>query len=151
MARAFAALLLLFVLAHAGCTDGNAPPQLVSDAGSDVGVPLDLSGACTTTCDCPAGEACRMGKCEALMAPVFCCMSSTCTGSAICEFSNGTVSQCDHRDAGSITPVIDGGTPPSQCEMQSCTKGTGGDLFCRLACGGSATCVATGGKQHCMP
>jgi hypothetical protein len=149
MARAFVALFL--ILAPVGCTDGNAPPQLTSDFGSDQGVPIDLAGTCATTCDCPAGEACRMGKCQTLAAPVFCCASAMCTGSAVCEFSNGTVSQCDHRDGGAITPVVDGGVSANQCEMQSCTKGIGGDLLCRLACGGSATCVGSGAKQHCMP
>jgi hypothetical protein len=92
-----------------------------------------------------------MGKCATLAAPVFCCSSMMCTGSAICEFANGTVSQCDQLDAGPITPVIDGGISAGQCEMVSCTKGAGGDELCHLACGGSATCVDTGGKQHCMP
>jgi hypothetical protein len=150
MARAFAALLL--ILAPAGCTDGNAPPQLISgDGGSDQAVTLDLAGTCTTTCDCPAGEACRMGRCQTLATPVYCCMSATCTGSAVCEFPNGTVSQCDHRDGGAVVPVIDGGVAPTTCEMNSCTRGASGDQFCRLACGGTATCVGTGGKPHCMP
>jgi hypothetical protein len=109
MARAFIALFL--ILAPAGCTDGNAPPQLISgDFGIDQSVGIDLAGSCATACDCPAGEACRMGKCET-GAAVYCCSSATCTGSALCEFPTGTVSQCDRRDGGAVTPVVDGGVP----------------------------------------
>jgi hypothetical protein len=151
MARA--CVVLLLTLALAGCTDGNAPPQLVFDLGADLAVQLDLPpGSCATACDCPAGQACQMGTCTTLAAPVFCCTSSSCSGTSICEFTNGMVSQCDRLDGGtSVTPVVDGSAPATQCEMTRCSRGLGGDIFCRLACGLAATCVNTGGIDHCMP
>ena len=162
MARAVVALVL--TLALAGCTDGNAPPQLTSgDAGLDQGIPGDLAGTldlagtgdlagtCKSACDCPAGQACRARKCEIVAAPVYCCTAGMCTGPSVCEYPNGTFSQCDRRDAGAITPVVDGGIATTMCEMTGCSKGAGSDAFCRLACGGPATCVGTGGNQHCMP
>jgi hypothetical protein len=156
MPRAFVALFL--TVAAASCTDGNAPPQLVAgDFGLDQGIP-DLGpsdmlpgGSCTTACDCPAGQACRMGSCQTLAIQVFCCTAMTCSGSSICEFPNGTVNQCDHRDGGAITPIGDGGSSTIQCEMNSCTIGSDGNQLCRLACGGTATCVAGGGNPHCTP
>jgi hypothetical protein len=142
---------LFLALLTIGCTDGSAPPILTNgDGGLDQGVTLDLAGTCMTACDCPAGQACNMGKCETFTVPVFCCSSSSCMGAAVCEFPNGMVSQCDRVDGG-ITPVIDGGVSTNMCEMTRCTKGAGGDVFCRLACGGTATCVGSGGNPHCMP
>lgn len=152
MPRALIALLLL--LAPAGCTDGNAPPALITDGGPDQSASIapDLGGTCTTACDCPDGQVCRMGKCEMpTTAPVICCASASCTGTAVCELPNGNVSQCDHADGGGVTPIVDGGVVTNKCEMTRCVKGPGSDLFCRLACGGTATCVGTGGNEHCMP
>jgi hypothetical protein len=155
MARAFVALVLTLAV---GCTDGDAPPQLTSgDAGIDQGMgdlagTIDLAAKCTTACDCPAGEACRMGQCQTIATvPVFCCSSATCMSSDICEFPDGKISQCDRRDAGPVTPVVDGGVTASKCEMTGCSKGSGGDEFCKLACGGTATCVTSGSNEHCMP
>ncbi len=150
MPRAFVALLLL--MAPAGCTDGNAPPALITDGGPDQSIPGDLGGTCTTACDCPAGQVCTSGMCATpTTAPIFCCTSPSCTGTATCEFPNGTVSQCDRADGGGVTPIVDGGVATNKCEMTKCLQGPGADLFCRLACGGPATCVGTGGNEHCMP
>jgi hypothetical protein len=148
-----ASVALLFILVAVACTDGNAPPQLIAgDFGVDEGVSADLSGTCSTACDCMPGESCLSGKCEVVTTtPILCCSSSMCSGDDVCQFSDGTISQCDHRDASPVTPIIDGGIATSQCEATSCTKGTGADQFCQLACGGAATCVGSGGNQHCMP
>jgi hypothetical protein len=144
---------LLFLMATAGCTDGDAPPILVQDLGA--GVVSDFAGGggpCSTACDCPAGQACRMGVCDPAMPMVFCCGAMSCTGTALCEFPDGTFSQCDRTDGGGVTPVVDGGTTSAACEMTSCTRGTGGNAFCKLACGSfSAMCVRTGGIDHCTP
>ena len=145
MARA---LVLLLALGAVGCTDGDTPPLLVTD----FGVSLDGGGTCSTACDCPAGQACRMGMCQAGAAMVFCCTAMSCMGSAACQFPDGKVGQCDRADGGGIPPVVDMGAPVAQCEMTSCTPGIGGNVFCKLACGGSsATCVKTGGIEHCTP
>lgn len=148
MARAIG---LMLVLAATACTDGDAPPQLVG-ADFSAAVPGDGgSNACMTACDCPAGEACQMGSCKLLQTKIYCCGTAACTGSAVCESPDGTVSQCDRPDGG-VTPVVDGGVPTAACEMTSCTRGGGGDLFCVLACGSkTATCVRTGGIDHCTP
>jgi hypothetical protein len=144
---------LLLLMGTAACTDGNAPPLLVQDLGA--GVASDFSGgggACTSACDCPAGQACRMGVCEASMPMVFCCGTASCTGTALCEFSDGTFSQCDRADGGGVPPTVDGGTTPALCTMTACTRGVGGNAFCKLACGSlTATCVGTGGSDHCTP
>jgi hypothetical protein len=147
MARALGFLLVLMA---AGCTDGDAPPILVSDAGADLSA--TTGSACTTACDCPAGEACQQGTCQQLQQMVFCCGTAACTGAAVCQFPDGTVSQCDRPDGG-VAPVIDGGTTPAMCAMTSCTMGLGGDTFCKLACGSlGATCVkGAGGNDHCSP
>jgi hypothetical protein len=148
MVRALAALL---AVASIGCTDGDAPPLLSTDAG----VAVDMGGegaACTTACDCVPGLACRKQVCHAAAVMVFCCGTATCANSAVCEFPNGNVGQCDRVDGGGVPPVVDGGAPPAMCMMTSCTTGPGGDVFCRLACGGdNARCVQTGGNEHCVP
>lgn len=150
--RVAAALLLLMV----GCTDGDAPPVLVQD----IGVPLDggagdmtgVGAACVTACDCTPGLACRKMQCEAASVPVFCCGTATCSDGNLCEFPNGTVSQCDRADGGGTPVDVDAGATPSACVMNLCTVGPGGNAFCKLACGAlSATCVSTGGIEHCMP
>jgi len=83
---------------------------------------------------------------------VYCCGTPSCNGSALCEFPNGGIGQCDRADAGGIPPVIDGGAPAAACDVTSCTVGLGGNAFCKLACGSlGATCVDAGGNQHCMP
>jgi hypothetical protein len=143
---------LLLVWAAVGCTDGDAPPLLNADLGADLSVSVEDGGACMTACDCRPGLACVSGRCEAASVMVFCCSSASCSGSSVCQFPNGNVGQCDRADAGGVPPVVDGGAPPSACQMRSCTRGVGGDLFCKLACGGvNATCVRTGGIEHCMP
>jgi hypothetical protein len=152
MMRAAAALLLLMV----GCTDGDAPPILVQDIGMALdGGSGDMTGvgaACTSACDCMPGLACRMQKCAAAAAPVFCCGTASCTDGNLCEFPNGTVSQCDRSDGGGTPVDVDAGATPSACVMNLCTVGLGGNAFCKLACGAlSATCVKTGGIEHCMP
>ncbi|MDB4965962.1 MAG: hypothetical protein JWN44_1651 [Myxococcales bacterium] len=145
------AVVLLLAVAAVGCTDGEVPPILTSDFGTDAGVSLD-GGGCATACDCPAGHACLMGQCSAAAPMLFCCTATTCSGTQTCEFPDGTVGQCDRVDAGGVTPVVDGGVPPTQCEMTACSRGMGGNLFCKLACGGlTATCVGSGGIDHCMP
>jgi hypothetical protein len=152
MMRFAAALLLLMV----GCTDGDAPPVLVQD----LGVPLDgatgdmtgVGAACTTACDCVPGLACRKMKCEAAAAPVFCCGTASCSDGNVCEFPNGTVSQCNRADGGGTPVDVDAGATPTACAMNLCTVGVGGNAFCKLACGAlSATCVKSGGIEHCMP
>lgn len=148
MGRAIALLLVSSVI---GCTDGDVPPLLPLDAG----VELDFSGGggpCATACDCPTGLACRNQVCEQAGAPVFCCdNAATCSGSSVCQFHDGTVSQCDRADGGGVPPVVDGGTAAA-CLTTSCTRGVGGNAFCKLACGNlTATCVKTGGIEHCMP
>lgn len=143
-------IALLLFMGTASCTDGDAPPAFVQDLGvntlSDGG-----SGSCTTACDCPAGQACRMGACTASMPMVYCCGAASCMSTSLCEFPNGTISQCDRLDGG-VAPVVDGGTTPSACNMTQCSRGTGGNAFCKLACGSlAATCVSAGGFDHCMP
>ena len=156
MMRVVAALVLLMV----GCTDGVAPPILVQDLGAqvegDLGGAGDLGGigaACATACDCMPGLACRMAKCAAAQVAVFCCGTPACTNANVCQFPDGTVSQCDRVDGGGTPVDVDAGATPSACRMQACTLGVGGDAFCKLTCGSlTATCVqATGGIEHCMP
>ena len=143
-----AAGLLLILLAGAGCTDGNAPPLL---SAADLGADLAASAGCSTACDCPAGEACRMGSCEVAQQMVFCCGTAACTGAALCQSPDGTISQCDRPDGG-VAPSTDGGVSQSTCEMTGCTQGAAGDVFCKLACGSTAAmCIKTGGIEHCMP
>jgi hypothetical protein len=68
------------------------------------------------------------------------------------EFPDGTISQCDRVDGGGTPPDVDAGATPSACAMNACTRGVGGNAFCKLACGDSAaTCVMNGGIEHCMP
>ncbi len=146
------ALVVLLAVSAVGCTDGDAPPLLTNDQGVSVGDLGGVGAPCMTACDCTPGLACRMGKCEATAVMVFCCGTAACAGSSLCEFPDGTIAQCDRVDGGGVPPVVDGGAPPAMCEMTSCTRGPGGDLFCRLACGTmGATCVASGGNDHCMP
>ena len=146
MMRASAALLLLMV----GCTDGDAPPQLVQDLGALVAV--DLGGSCTTACDCPAGLECKQNRCATAAVQVFCCGTPACTSANLCEFPDGTISQCDRTDGGGTPPDVDAGATPQACTMTLCTRGVGGNAFCKLACGDlSATCVKSGGIDHCMP
>ena len=153
MGRA-AALLILVI---AGCTDGNAPPQLVQDLGVEAldGGPADLRGVgalCSTACDCTPGLACEKMACAAASVPVFCCGAASCTGTSVCEFPDGKVSQCDRPDAGGTPVDVDAGATPTACTNTACTVGVGGNAFCKLACGAlSATCVKTGGIEHCMP
>jgi hypothetical protein len=154
MMRLAAALVLLMV----GCTDGDAPPELVSDFGvsMDSGSPADLIGVgepCSSACDCSPGLACRMKMCAAERVPVFCCGAATCTDGNVCEFPNGNVSQCDRSDGGGTPVDVDAGATPMACRMEKCTLGVGGDTFCKLTCGAlSATCVqGAGGIAHCMP
>jgi hypothetical protein len=137
------ALALLLV----GCTDGDAPPVLST---TDMGVG---GGPCSSLCDCPAGDVCNGRQvCEPSSEMIFCCGTTSCSGTSACQFPNGTVSQCDRADGGGIPPVVDGGLPPGQCSPIECTRGSGGDLFCQLACGDvHATCVKSGGIEHCMP
>ncbi|HWE31068.1 MAG TPA: hypothetical protein VHB97_23835 [Polyangia bacterium] len=154
MARAIA--LSLVMMATLGCTDGDAPPVLVQDLGVALdGAAADMTGvgaACITACECTPGLACRMMKCEAASVPVFCCGTASCTDGNLCEFPNGTVSQCDRSDGGGTPVDVDAGATPSACEMTLCTAGAGGNAFCKLACGAlSATCVKSGGIDHCMP
>ena len=145
------ALAFLLVMGAVGCTDGAAPPVLVQD----LGAPADFAGdggACKTACDCPAGEACKQGTCLAGAVQVFCCGTPSCTSANVCEFPDGTVSQCDRTDGGGIRPAVDMGATPTACTMTACSLGVGGNAFCKLACGGlTATCVATGGIDHCKP
>jgi hypothetical protein len=145
------ALLLLMV--SAGCTDGDAPPVLVQDLGASVATDMPGGGVgsrCSTACDCTAGLACQMGACTAASVMVFCCGTASCTGTSLCEFSDGTFSQCDRADGG-VRPPGDAGTATA-CQMTSCTKGPGGNAFCKVACGiSTATCVEAGGMDHCMP
>ncbi len=151
MGRAIALLLLVTAV---GCTDGDAPPILVTDFGvPDAAVDLAGGGGpCTTACDCPAGLACRMMVCEAAATPVFCCGAASCTDSNLCQFSDGNVGQCDRADGGGTPVDVDAGATPTACAMTSCTRGVGGNAFCKLACGAlTATCVKTGGIEHCMP
>jgi hypothetical protein len=146
MMRAAAALLLLM----AGCTDGDAPPQLVQDLGAVV--VADLAGSCTTACDCPAGLACKQGKCATAATQIFCCGTAACTSANLCEFPDGTISQCDRVDGGGTPPDVDAGATPTACAMNGCSRGVGGNAFCKLACGDpAATCVNAGGIEHCMP
>ena len=147
MMRASAALLLLMV----GCTDGDAPPLLVQDLGAVVAD--DLAGTCTTACDCSPGLACKQGHCAVASVQVFCCDAPTCSSANVCEFPDGTISQCNRTDGGGTTPVVDGGTTPQQCQMNACTPGVGGNAFCKLACGNAAaTCTNSGGGNgHCVP
>jgi hypothetical protein len=151
MMRVAAALVLLMV----GCTDGDAPPILVQDLGVPTDAAPDLVGvgaACATACDCTAGLACRMMRCEAAPTPVFCCGTSTCSDGNLCEFPDGTVSQCDHADGGGSPVDVDAGATPQACTNTTCTRGPGGNAFCKLVCGAlSATCVKSGGIEHCMP
>jgi hypothetical protein len=155
MMRAAAALLLLMV----GCTDGDAPPQLVQDLGVntlvDGGGAADMVGvgaACVTACDCTPGLACQKMLCAAATVPVFCCGSASCQGTSVCQFSNGEVGQCDRADAGGTPVDVDFGATPTACTNTACSVGLGGDAFCKLTCGAlSATCVKTGGIDHCMP
>jgi len=154
MMRVAVALLLLMV----GCTDGDAPPQLVQDIGLASlgdGGPADLRGvgsACTTACDCTPGLACEQMMCVSRSEPVFCCESPTCTGDSLCQFSDGQVGQCSRADAGGTPVDVDAGATPNACTNTLCVRGLGGNAFCKLTCGASsATCVKTGGIEHCMP
>jgi hypothetical protein len=152
MMRVAAALVLLMV----GCTDGDAPPQLVSDFGVPTDAAPDLIGvgaSCTTACDCAPGLACKMMQCEAASAPVFCCGTSTCSDDNLCQFSDGTVSQCGRADGGGSPVDVDAGATPMACRNTPCAVGIGGNAFCKLVCGASsATCVkGPGGIEHCMP
>ena len=153
MGRA-AALLILVI---AGCTDGDAPPQLVQDLGlsSLDGGPADLQGvgaACSTACDCTPGLACENMACASAQVPVFCCGAASCTGTSVCEFPDGKVGQCDRPDAGGTPVDVDAGATPTACTNTACSVGIGGNAFCKLTCGAlSATCVKTGGIEHCMP
>jgi hypothetical protein len=144
MTRAVGLVLALTLVG--GCTDGDAPPVLSTDMG--VG-----SGGCSSLCDCPAGDACNASRmCEPSSKMIFCCGATSCSGTSACEFPNGTVSQCDRSDGGGVPPVVDGGLPPGDCSAIGCTRGAGGDLFCQLACGDvNASCVKSGGIEHCMP
>jgi hypothetical protein len=150
MVRTLAALL---AVASFGCTDGDAPPLIVTDAAVVLDMALGGEGApCNTACDCTPGLACRNRTCRATAVMVFCCGSAECAGSALCEFSDGHISQCDRVDGGGVPPVVDGGAPPAMCMMTSCTPGPAGDVFCKLACGRDrATCVDTGGNANCVP
>lgn len=150
--RAAAALLLLMV----GCTDGDAPPILVQD----LGVPLDgaagdlggVGAACATACDCRPGLACRKMKCEAASTPVFCCGTPSCSDGNLCQFPSGAVGQCDRADGGGTPADVDAGATPSACAMNLCSVGAGGNAFCKLVCGvAAATCVRSGGIEHCRP
>jgi hypothetical protein len=153
MMRFAAALVLLMV----GCTDGDAPPQLVTDFGVPTDAAPDLIGvgaSCATACDCTPGLACRMGQCESAAVPVFCCGTPACTDGNLCEFSDGTIAQCDTAADGGGSPVdVDAGATPMACRNTPCSVGAGGNAFCKLVCGAlSATCVkGTGGIEHCMP
>src|SRR5215475_13316775 len=115
----------LLALALVGCTDGDAPPVLSNDM--SVG-----GGFCASLCDCPAGDVCNASQiCEPSSRMIFCCGATSCSGTSACEFPNGSVGQCDRVDGG-IPPVVDGGLPAGQCAAIVCTRGSGGDLFCRL-------------------
>ncbi|MGH8324272.1 MAG: hypothetical protein ACRETD_10820, partial [Steroidobacteraceae bacterium] len=60
--------------------------------------------------------------------------------------------QCDRVDGGGVTPIVDGGESPAACQKTGCTRGVAGNSFCKLACGDpAATCVKSGGIEHCMP
>ncbi len=150
-------LVAAFVLLMVGCTDGDAPPILVQDLGIqlDEGSAADLFGVgepCSTACDCTPGLACRMKMCAAAQVPVFCCGTAACTGSNLCEFPDGTVSQCSMPDGGGTPVDVDAGATPTACTSTACNVGIGGNAFCKLVCGAvSATCVSSGGIEHCMP
>jgi len=157
MMRVAAAAVLLVL---AGCTDGDAPPLLVQDLGAPTGggdlAGADLSGvgvACTTACDCTPGLACKNKQCATESVPVFCCGTASCSDANACQFSDGTVSQCDRADGGGTPVDVDGGATPAACTANQCTTGLGGNLFCKLACGSSsAVCVMeAGGSEHCLP
>lgn len=143
----------MLAFASLSCTDGDAPPQLSTDLA--VAEPSDLGGEgapCATACDCSPGLACRNRTCHAGAVMVFCCGSTTCPASSLCEFSDGNVGQCDRVDGGGVPPVVDGGTTAAMCAMSPCTPGPAGNVFCKLACGrDGATCVAAGGNDHCAP
>jgi hypothetical protein len=125
----------------------------VQDLGA--GVTGDLAGSggpCTTACDCPAGLACKQNKCEPAAVQVFCCGTPECTSANLCEFPDGTISQCDRADGGGTPPDVDAGATVQACTMNLCSRGVGGNAFCKLACGNlAATCVKTGGIEHCTP
>ncbi|HEY2744436.1 MAG TPA: hypothetical protein VGL86_07430, partial [Polyangia bacterium] len=152
--RAAAALLLLMV----GCTDGDAPPVLVQDIGANAlgdGGGVDMVGVgapCVTACDCTPGLACQKMQCQSAAAPVFCCGAATCSDDNLCQFSDGEVGQCSSADGGGTPVDVDAGATPTACTNTSCVRGVGGNAFCKLVCGASsATCVKTGGIEHCMP
>ncbi len=150
-----AALVVLMM----GCTDGDAPPQLVQDIGAntlvDGGGADDLVGvgaSCLTACDCTPGLACQKMQCESATVPVFCCGTASCSDDNLCQFSDGDVAQCSSTDGGGKPVDVDFGATPAACTNTSCVHGLGGNAFCKLVCGASsATCVKTGGIEHCMP
>jgi hypothetical protein len=146
------------------CFDGPAPPALTGDgglfgggdlastdlAGADFAAGPDLSPQCQTACDCTPGQRCdSSGMCTAAGNAVYCCTSSTCPTGELCQQRNGDVNQCGQNPDASVR-LVDGGT--GMCGTQRCTQGAAGDLLCKLACGSvSATCVMTGGMEHCAP
>jgi hypothetical protein len=54
-------------------------------------------------------------------------------------------------DGGGTSGPLDAGTTAA-CVATSCTRGVAGDAVCKLACASpTATCVRSGGTDHCTP
>lgn len=114
----------------AGGSNGDA---FVTDGG--------VAGAtCTTACDCMPGLGCFNGSCTAGNQPVYCCGSSACPATSVCQSATGQYGRCG-GGAGSDLAGFD------YCSLINCAGGNG-TMRCTNA--GCTSCVANGnGGMSC--
>lgn len=121
------------------CDSGSCPSGMACDTVRGVRS-MCPSEACTTACDCSAGQRCVDGVCTLQGDPLFCCESSTCPPGGICQSSTGMASTCD---ASSSCESACDCTPGMACEGGSCQL-----LDSPVFCCDSASCPV---GERCQP
>jgi filamentous hemagglutinin len=109
----------------------------------------DLSGTCTTACDCQAGQACFNGRCTAAGQPIYCCSSANCPARAICQNSGGSFGQCPVVTDGGVDMASNRDMSGAFCSALDCSNG--GVNFCMMF--GCGRCVpdTQGNTLICAP
>ena len=144
--------------------DGPSPPASDGITTLPDGPPLpqlDYStGKCSKHCDCTQGQACIMGGCLGVGAPLYCCSKSPCPAGSQCVNSSGTWTTCAGGTPGckshcqcSQGEACQSGkcvktTPPTYC----CTKTPcPANTICHNANDSAGICMGSGTtcKTHC--
>ena len=108
------------------------------------------SGSCNKHCDCPQGQACMLGGCTSIGAPIYCCSKTPCPAGSQCVDAAGSWKTCSGATTGCKTHCDC--NQGEACQAGKCLKTTIPTYCCsKTPCPASTLCYNANGSASFCP